>query len=179
MVTKSTIKKSTAVKKAATTKEPTAKNKAAATTNKAIAETTDAVSAAGPPPMSSAHKQALAAGREQGRIVRRYLEALEAHRPKRGRKRTTDSVRTRLDSVESTIPVSDPLTRLHLIQERIDLEAELESINNRFDIQELEDAFVKSASVYGQRKGITYTAWREAGVEATVLRRAAIPRTRS
>ena len=36
--------------------------------------------------MSDAHKEALAEGREQGRAVRRYLEALEANKPRRGRK---------------------------------------------------------------------------------------------
>ena len=35
--------------------------------------------------MSEEHKAALAEGREQGRVVRRYLEALESQRPKRGR----------------------------------------------------------------------------------------------
>ena len=42
--------------------------------------------------MSNEHKQALAEGREQGRGVRLYLEALEKNRPKRGRKRTSDSI---------------------------------------------------------------------------------------
>ena len=36
--------------------------------------------------MSADHKAALAKGREEGRIVRRYLEALESNRPRRGRK---------------------------------------------------------------------------------------------
>ena len=40
----------------------------------------------GAPPMSAEHKAALAAGRQQGITVRKYLEALEAHKPKRGRK---------------------------------------------------------------------------------------------
>ena len=40
--------------------------------------------------MSDAHKVARAEGREQGRSVRHYLEALEQHRPKCGRKRTKD-----------------------------------------------------------------------------------------
>jgi len=35
------------------------------------------------PAMSAGHKAALAAGREEGRAVRRYLEVLEANRPKR------------------------------------------------------------------------------------------------
>jgi hypothetical protein len=38
--------------------------------------------------MSKQHKAALAVGRAEGLAVRRYLDALEAHKPKRGRKRT-------------------------------------------------------------------------------------------
>ena len=49
--------------------------------------------------MSSSHKAALAVGRDQGRSVRAYLEALEAHKPKRGRKRTPDSIQKRLNAV--------------------------------------------------------------------------------
>ena len=46
--------------------------------------------------MSDEHKAALAEGRTQGRAVRNYLDALEATKPKRGRKRTPDSVKKRL-----------------------------------------------------------------------------------
>ena len=127
-------------------------------------------------PMSDAHKAALAEGREQGRAVRRYLEALEAHKPKRGRKRTPESMKKRLASIEDTLPNADPLTRLHLIQERMDLEQELSSSDDGVDIAALEEAFVGAAEPYGRRKGITYTAWRALGVDASVLRRAGIRR---
>src|SRR5678815_5313711 len=76
-------------------------------------------------PMSAEHKEALAIGREQGRAVRRYLEALEAHKPKRGRKRTPESMQKRLDTIEEKLQSADPLTRVQLIQERMDLQAEL------------------------------------------------------
>ena len=127
-------------------------------------------------PMSSSHKAALAEGREQGRAVRRYLEALQAHKPKRGRKRTPDSVRKRLEAIEDRLPEADPLSRLHLAQERMDLQRELEGFDNGADLTELEEEFVAAAAPYGARKGITYAAWREAGVDPGVLRRAGIRR---
>src|ERR687894_3275888 len=77
-------------------------------------------------PMSNQHKAALAEGRDQGRAVRRYLEALEAHRPRRGRKRTPESMKKRLIAVENELLTADPLKRLHLIQERLDLQSALE-----------------------------------------------------
>src|SRR5262245_5103066 len=60
-------------------------------------------------PMSAGHKQALAVGREESRAVRRYLEALQAHKPKRGRKRTSESIQARLDQIERRMPNADPL----------------------------------------------------------------------
>ncbi len=126
--------------------------------------------------MSDSHKAALAEGREQGRAVRRYLEALEAHKPKRGRKRTVDSVQKRLAAIDEKLADADALTRLHLVQERMNLESELSSSDNGVDLQGLEDQFVASAAPYGARKGITYAAWRQLGVDPAVLRRAGIKR---
>jgi hypothetical protein len=126
--------------------------------------------------MSDSHKAALAEGREQGRAVRRYLEALEAHKPKRGRKRTPESVQKRLAAIDERLADADALTRLHLIQERMNLQTELSSTDNTVDMQALEDEFVASAAPYGARKGITYAAWRQLGVDPGVLRRANVKR---
>jgi hypothetical protein len=126
--------------------------------------------------MSDSHKAALAEGREQGRAVRRYLEALEAHKPKRGRKRTPESVQKRLAAIDDSLANADPLSRVLLVQERMNLENELAAGDNAVDLAALEEDFVAAAGPYGQRKGITYAAWREAGVDAGVLRRAGIRR---
>ena len=126
--------------------------------------------------MSDSHKAALAEGREQGRAVRRYLEALEAHKPKRGRKRTPESVQKRLATIEERLPDADALTRLHLLQERMNLTNELASVDNSVDTQAIEDEFVAAAAPYGARKGITYAAWRSMGVDPAVLRRANVKR---
>ena len=126
--------------------------------------------------MSNEHKAALAEGRAQGRAVRRYLEALEAHKPKRGRKRTPDSVRKRLERIETEIPTADPLKRLMLIQERLDLTAELANSEDAVDLEGLESEFADVARDYGDRKGISYAAWRELGVSPAVLKRAGIGR---
>jgi len=126
--------------------------------------------------MSDSHKAALAEGREQGRAVRRYLEALEAHKPKRGRKRTQESVQNRLAVIDERLAEADALTRLHLVQERMDLENELTATDNTVDLQGLEDEFAVAAGPYGARKGVTYAAWRQLGVDPSVLRKAGIRR---
>jgi hypothetical protein len=130
-------------------------------------------------PMSADHKAALAKGREEGRIVRRYLEALESSKPRRGRKRTPDSIRKRLGSIDSTLATADPLSRLHMVEEKQRLEAELSHTGDTVDMAALEKSFIKVARLYGERKGISYSAWRTVGVSATVLQQAKIPRTRS
>ena len=129
--------------------------------------------------MTDEHKAALAQGREQGRAVRRYLEALEQHRPRRGRKRTKESVERRLAAAEKRLEAASPLDRLHLVQERMDLQAELAGMSGGVvDMNELEEGFVAGAADYGARRGITYAAWRAAGVSPSVLRRAGIRRAR-
>jgi hypothetical protein len=126
--------------------------------------------------MSAEHKAALAEGRAQGRAVRQYLEALEAHRPKRGRKRTTDSINKRLAQIDTELETAVAVKRLHLVQEKIDLETELGASDHAVDITELEAAFVAAAAEYSARKGISYSAWRQLGVPASTLRDAGIGR---
>jgi hypothetical protein len=126
--------------------------------------------------MTDEHKAALAQGRDEGRIVRLYLEALEATRPRRGRPRTIDTVRNRLEAVVAEIDDADALSRLQLVQERIDLTNELAAMEAVDDLALLEDDFVRVAESYGERKGITYAAWREVGVPPEVLRDAGIGR---
>jgi hypothetical protein len=126
--------------------------------------------------MSLEHKEALARGREEGRTVRRYLEAVEHQRPRRGRRRTPDSVRRRLEQVRDKVERADPLARLLLLQEQADLEALLARMGDSEDMAALEKAFVKVAKGYAKRKGIGYNAWRAAGVPSAVLQRAGISR---
>jgi hypothetical protein len=129
--------------------------------------------------MSAEHKRALAVGREEGRAVRAYLEALEGHRPKRGRKRTAQSIHRRLNQIDAALPGADALSRVLLAQERLDLESELDARDDAVDMPMLEEGFVTVARGYGERKGLSYAAWRAVGVDADVLRRAGISRRTS
>ena len=124
--------------------------------------------------MSKSHKAALAQGRVEGRVIRTYLDVLEANRPKRGRKRTIESITKRLGAIKKVLVEADTVTRLRLTQERMDLERELKIKKANADIGKLESQFVKVARAYATRNGITYTAWREVGVPTQVLKRAGI-----
>ena len=127
--------------------------------------------------MSDAHKEALAEGRNHARTVGRYLEALEANKPRRGRKRTADSVKKRLTTVGTELKDASGLTRLNLLQERRDLEVELATMQaGTPDLSGLEKEFVRVAKSYSAKKGISYGAWREFGVPPDTLKKAGITR---
>jgi hypothetical protein len=129
--------------------------------------------------LTDAHKAALAVGREEGRAVRRYLEALEAHRPRPGRRRTAESVRVQLAETTQLLDNATTVDRLLLSQRRRDLQRELEILERgaKVDIAALEEAFVRAVPGYSARKGISYEAWRDVGVPARILRKAGITRS--
>jgi len=128
--------------------------------------------------MSQEHKDALAEGRQQGRAVRAYLDALERGR-RRGRRLSRDELAERVTRLRDEIAAEpDAAKRLDLIQLRLDHEERLAATSDAPDIASLEASFVEAAGAYSQRKGISWTAWRELGVPAAVLKRAGVPRTR-
>ena len=126
--------------------------------------------------MTDEHKAALAKGRAEGRIVRDYLEGLRATKPKRGRKRTPETIDRRLESIEIELESASPVEELLLVQERRDLIAEKAAMSNTIDMQALEDAFVSVAKSYSESKKISYASWRDVGVAPSVLKRAGIGR---
>ena len=128
--------------------------------------------------LSEDHKRALAEGREQGRTVRSYLEALEHNHPGRGRPRTVESIGRQLGDLDAKLKAADPLRRLQLAQQRRDLEVELGKKAAGDELASLEKEFIAIAADFSRRKGISYSSWRDAGVSPSVLRAAGIPRTR-
>ena len=92
----------------------------------------------GPKNVATAHKVAMAAGRQESRTVAAYLEALAARRPRRGRRRTPESIGARLEVIAGELDEAGLLSRLHLVQERMDLEVELDALTNTDDAEEFE-----------------------------------------
>ncbi len=126
--------------------------------------------------MSAAHKAAMEQGRAEGRAVRDYLEALRSSKPKRGRKRTAETIEARLARIDDELTTATAIEELQLLQERRDLQDELATMDTGIDLDELENAFVDVAKSYGERKGIAYATWRDVGVSAATLKRAGIGR---
>ena len=127
--------------------------------------------------MSAAHKAALAQGRRNARAVKQYLEALRSNRPRRGRKRTPESIRRQLAKVESELESADAIQELNLRQRQRDLSAALTALEDTPDLSGLEAEFIKHAKDYAASKGISYGAFRDVGVSAETLRKAGISRS--
>ena len=128
------------------------------------------------PRMSKTHKDALANGRVEGRVIREYLEIVEATKPRRGRRRTTESITQRLAVIAAELKTTDPVTKVRLIQERLDLRTELASMKSKSEVATAEAKFIKVAASFSERNEITFDAWREFGVTAAVLKKAGISR---
>ena len=111
--------------------------------------------------------------------IRDYLKALEQNAPQRGRKRTTESVGRQIATLEGELAGASITKRLSLIQQRIDLEADLEALSQAasVDLTALEAGFATYAAAYGGRRGISYAAWREIGVSSATLKSAGIRRS--
>lgn len=123
--------------------------------------------------MSAQHKTALAEGREQARAVNAYLEALEAHKPKRGRKVTKESLEQRLQKVRDEIPNATAGERLLLFSQEIELQDRLENFSDEtFDIEPLQVKFIEVAKPYAERRGIQKKAFAKMGVPTDVLKSA-------
>ena len=126
--------------------------------------------------MSDDHKEALAIGRNQSRAVKAYLEALKSSKPKRGRKRSTETITARLEVIGEELVEADALQEVLLLQEQANLERELAAVDASIDLSELEEGFIAVASAYSAAKGIDHATWRKVGVDASVLTKAGIKR---
>ncbi|MCY4371551.1 MAG: hypothetical protein OXF41_19525 [bacterium] len=127
--------------------------------------------------LSDDHKAAIAKGRSEARAVRAYLDAVATKTPRRGA--SVAALKQRLDRLAEQVEAEqNSLHRLQLIQQRFDVEDKLKTVDGPVDHAALQAAFVDAAASYSERKGISYSAWREAGVAPTVLKSAGIRRTR-
>lgn len=130
--------------------------------------------------MTDEHKTRLAAGREESRVVKAYLEAL-AQVPRgrgRGRTKSPEALTQELVQIIEQMDTAPPLERLQLAARRNQLGQALVLAQNG-SLDELEKEFVTVAKSYGERKGIPADAWKEVGVPINVLQDAGIVQRRA
>lgn len=128
-----------------------------------------------PGTMTESHKRALKEGRERGQIVRKYLQAIETSKPRRGRPITPDGLRRRIADIDTSLAnETDPLRKLDLVQAKIRKQQELAELEQPTDIAAIEADFVRVAKRYSESKDLSPEAWLELGVPKAVLKRAGI-----
>ena len=148
-------------------------------TNKSASRKTKASPRAAQRTLSTAHKKALAEGRSMSAAVDRYLTALNTPK-RRGPKVSTARLEQRLAAARTRLQTATGVARAYAAQEVRDLKAKIakQASVDHVDLTSVEAAFVKIAKSFGDRRGISYGAWRDAGVPAAVLKRAGVARTR-
>lgn len=125
--------------------------------------------------MSDEHKAALKQGREESRAIKAYLDALGSRKP--GRPVTKDSVTARIARLEEKIASEEnALKAVEYRQARLEAEQQLAELDDPVDMAALELGFAEVVAAYSDRKGISYAAWREAGVPAAVLKKGGVKR---
>jgi hypothetical protein len=110
--------------------------------------------------------------------IRDYLKALEAGKAPQPRgRRTVEFLSRRINDIQGEIDdASDPIKKVKLAQERLDLKAELDSRTAISQLDELEKAFIEHAAEVSVDQGISYNAWRDIGVPPKALKQAGIKR---
>lgn len=129
--------------------------------------------------LTAAEKTKMARGRKQANTVDRYLKQLERLKThdKRQASLSPEELEIEAEGLAIALETAEGVQRLQLLQRREDLQRlALEAVPQ--EDEALVEAFIEVAAVYGERKGISYSTWREVGVPAEVLRRAGIKRTR-
>lgn len=126
--------------------------------------------------ISDSYKEALINGRAENKIIRDYLVYTKANKPKRGRKRTAETITRQLDQISAMLKngISDPVQDLKCHQQKLDLERDLQGIKVQKSIKKLESDFIKIAASYSNRNGISRAAWLCMGVSDKVLKSAGV-----
>jgi hypothetical protein len=110
--------------------------------------------------------------RAETNAVAAYLTALKA--PKVPARSSANLERRRAQIEQWLADESSPIREVELIQQRLDIDAQLAQIDQTQRLVELEKAFVEVAASRAKRSGISAAALREVGVPASVLRRAGL-----
>lgn len=112
--------------------------------------------------------------------------AVETQSKPRVRKTSPEALKKQIMRTDEKINSADVLMKLDLAQKRIELEKKLNEAMKQSDMPEhdsgmsekerLEKDFIENAKTYGERKGLSYDAWRRLNVPAAILKKAGIPR---
>lgn len=114
--------------------------------------------------------------RKENKIVEAYLVEIErkAGQPKG---KTPEQLKADVASLTARVKDAEGIDKLELLQQRENLYAEMKMAEEGA-LDSMEAAFIEVAAAYSERKGISYSTWREFGVPKGILEQASIKRTR-
>jgi hypothetical protein len=112
------------------------------------------------------------ARRAETSAVAANLTALRSPKVPANRRAALEKRRAQIEQWIAEEP--SPIREVELVQQRLDIDAQLAQIDQSARLPELEAGFVKVAASWAKRSGITAAALREVGVPAGVLRRAGL-----
>lgn len=130
--------------------------------------------------LSAGHKKALAEGRTLSATIDHYLSVINTPK-RRGRKVSSHDLEVRLARAITKKKTASGVDKVLAAQEARDLQkrlAEMKTTSGATDLKSLEAAFIKAGKRFSENRGISYGAWRDAGVPAKVLTKAGVARTR-
>jgi hypothetical protein len=119
--------------------------------------------------------------RAEGKIIRDYLNALDARAEldgRRGPRITPERIQGKIDSINEQLVHAKGVNKLQLVQAKLNLERQLGDLDSSEDLEDLEEQFTAVVARWAERKGISYSALRAVGVPAAVLRTAGVTETR-
>jgi hypothetical protein len=110
--------------------------------------------------------------RAETAAVAAYLTAIRA--PKVPARSRANMEKRRVQIEQWIAEESWPIREVELIQQRLDIDAQLAQFDLATRLPELEEAFMKGATSWAKRSEISAAALREVGVPAAVLKRAGL-----
>jgi hypothetical protein len=110
--------------------------------------------------------------RAETTAVAAYLTALRAPKVPANSRAALEKRRAQIEQWIADEP--SPIREVELIQQRLDIDAQLAQIDQACRLPELKEAFVKVAASWAKRSRISAAALREVGVPARVLTRAGL-----
>jgi hypothetical protein len=108
--------------------------------------------------------------RAETAAVAAYLTALRAPTVPARSRATLEKRRAQIE--QWIAEERSPIREVELIEQRLDIDAQLARIDQAARLPELEEAFVRVAASWAKRSEISAAALREVGVPAHVLRKA-------
>jgi hypothetical protein len=110
--------------------------------------------------------------RAETAAVAAYLTALRAPKVPAHSRASLEKRRGQIEQWIAEEP--SPIREVELIQQRLDIDAQLAQIDQAARLPELEAAFMNVAASWPKRSGISAAALREVGVPARVLKQAGL-----